>query len=66
MIASPYYHKFTIDFPAQIESPGDPGDTENVYTIEYGLKPIHDATWAKSVNIEVITNLSALWSNNAN
>jgi len=60
MIASPYYHKFTIDFPAQIESPGDPGDTENVYTIEYGLKPIHDATWAKSVNIDVITNLSAL------
>jgi len=60
LIASPYYHKFTIDFPAQIEAPGDPGDTENVYTIEYGLKPIHDATWAKSVNIEVITNLSAL------
>jgi len=60
LIATPYYQKLTIDFPAQIESVGDPTDTDNVYTIEYGLKPIHDATWAKSVNIEVITNLSAL------
>jgi len=59
-IASPYNHKFTIDFPAQVESVGDPSDTDNVYTVQYGLLPIHDATWGKSVNIEVITNLSAL------
>jgi len=39
---------------------GDPSDTDNVYTMEFGLKPIHDATWGKSVSIEVITNLSAL------
>lgn len=60
LIATPYYQKLTIDFPAQIEAVGDPSDTDNVYTVEYGLKPIHDATWGKSVNIEVITNLSAL------
>jgi len=59
-IASPYNHKFTIDFPAQVESVGDPSNTDNVYTVQYGLLPIHDATWGKSVNIEVITNLSAL------
>ena len=60
LIATPYYQKLTIDFPAQIEAVGDPSDTDNVYTMEFGLKPIHDATWGKSVNIEVITNLSAL------
>lgn len=60
LIASPYYQKFTLDFPAQIEAMSDPGDTDNVYTVEYGLKPIHDSAWGKSVNIEVITNLSAL------
>ena len=60
LIATPYYQKLTIDFPAQIEAVGDPSDTDNVYTMEFGLKPIHDATWAKSVNIEVITNLSTL------
>jgi hypothetical protein len=60
LIATSYYQKLTIDFPAQIESVGDPTDTDNVYTMEFGLKPIHDSTWGKSVNIEVITNLSAL------
>lgn len=59
-IASPYKHKFTIDFPAQIESVGDFSNLDNVYTVEFGLLPIHDATWGKSVNIEVITNVSAL------
>lgn len=60
VIEAPYYHKFTLDFPAQIEAMGEPDNTDNVYTVEYGLKPIHDSTWGKSVNIEVITNLSAL------
>lgn len=60
LIASPYYQKFTIDFPAQIESVGSFNNLDNVYTVEFGLLPIHDSTWGKSVNIEVITNLSAL------
>lgn len=60
LIATPYTHKLTIDFPAQIESVGDPTNLDNVYTIDFGLLPIHDATWGKSVNIEVTTNLSAL------
>lgn len=60
LIASTYFQKFTIDFPAQVESVGDPADLDNVYTIDFGLLPIHDATWGKSVNIEVITNLASL------
>lgn len=60
LISTPYYQKFTIDFPAQIESVGDFTDLDNVYTVQFGLLPIHDATWGKVVNIEVITNLSAL------
>lgn len=59
-IASTYKHTLTIDFPAQVQSIGDPADHENVYTVDYGLLPIHDATWGKSVQIDVITNLSAL------
>ena len=59
-IASPYNHKFTIDFPAQVESVGDFSNLDNVYTVQFGLLPIHDATWGKSVKIEVITNVSAL------
>lgn len=60
LIATPYYQKFTIIFPAQVQSVGDFTDLDNVYTVEFGLLPIHDASWGKSVSIEVITNLSAL------
>ena len=60
LIATPYNHKLTIDFPAQIDNVNDPSDLDNVYTVEFGLLPIHDATWGKSLNIEVITNVSAL------
>jgi hypothetical protein len=59
-IEGAYKHKLTIDFPAQIDNVNDPTDLDNVYTVEFGLLPIHDATWGKSVNIEVITNVSAL------
>lgn len=59
-IADTYNHKFTLDFPAQIQSIGDPADHENVYTVDYGLLPIHDSTWAKSMNLEVTTDLAAL------
>ena len=59
-IATPYNHKFTLDFPAQVDALSDLSDTDNVYVAEFGLLPIHDATWAKAMNIEVITNLSAL------
>lgn len=59
-IATTYKHTLTIDFPAQIESVSDPNDYENVYTVDFGLLPIHDATWGKSVQIEVISNLATL------
>jgi aspartokinase-like uncharacterized kinase len=59
-IVDTYKHKLTIDFPAQIQNVNDPTNLENVYTVEFGLLPIHDSTWGKSVSIDVITNLSAL------
>ncbi len=59
-IATTYTHKFTLDFPAQIESVSDFGDLDNVYTVDFGLLPIHDATWGKSMNLEIVTNLASL------
>lgn len=59
-IETTYNHKLTIDFPAQIDNVNDPSDLDNVYTVEFGLLPIHDSTWGKSVNIEVITDVSSL------
>ena len=59
-IKTPYKHKLSITFPAQVSGLGDFADHENVYTIEAGLTPIHDATWGKSVEIELITDLKQL------
>ncbi|HMN13328.1 MAG TPA: hypothetical protein PKD55_13490 [Bellilinea sp.] len=59
-IADTYKHKFTLDFPAQIQSASDPTADENVLKIEYGLLPLHDTTWGKAMQIDVITNLAAL------
>lgn len=55
-----YSHKLTIDFPAQIESVSDPKNLDNVFTIDFGLLPIHDASWGKAMNIEIVTNLASL------
>lgn len=59
-IETTYKHKLSITFPAQVSGLGDFADHENVYTIEAGLTPIHDATWGKSVEIELITDLKQL------
>lgn len=59
-IAETYKHKFTLDFPAQIDNVNDPTNLENVYTVEFGLLPIHDSAWGKSMKIDIITNLASL------
>lgn len=60
LIASTYYNKLEIDFAAQIMEPGEFGDQDNVYALEYGLQPIHDATWGKAFEIRVTTTTSTL------
>jgi len=53
-------HLLTLDFPAQVEQPGDFGDTDGLYTVEYALAGIHDATWGKSFQISIITTVEEL------
>lgn len=60
VIASTYKHTFQLDFPAQVDAVGKMTDKDSVYVAEFGLLPIHDATWGKAMAIEVITNLSTL------
>jgi len=60
LIESTYYYDFQLDFAAQIEAPGDMGDQEGIYALEYSLIPIHDSNWGKSFQIDVIADVSAL------
>lgn len=60
LIATPYYQTLMIDFPAQIIDVNDFDDEDGIYMMEYALTGIHDATWGKSFQIDVTTNVSAL------
>lgn len=60
LIASTYYQTFQLDFPAQIQDLGGFSDEDGLHVAEFSLTGIHDATWAKSFQIDVTTNVSAL------
>lgn len=60
LIAAPYYYDVQIDFPAQISNVGKMSDEEGLYLMEYTLAGIHDATWGKSFQIDVITDNQTL------
>lgn len=60
LIDTGYNHSFQLDFPAQVNALSNLSDLDGVYVAEFGLLPIHDATWGKAMNIEVITNLASL------
>jgi len=60
LIASTYYQTFQIDFPAQIKDVADFADEDNLYLVEYSLEMVHDATWGKSFQIVVTTDVTTL------
>jgi hypothetical protein len=60
VIESTYNHSLIIDFPAKIAAIGDASDMDGLFVMEFGLQPVFDQTWGKAMNIELITDLSAL------
>ncbi|MEZ0396836.1 MAG: hypothetical protein ABWK53_10465 [Anaerolineales bacterium] len=59
-IESTYKYTFQIDFPAQISEVGDFSDEDGIYLVEYTLAMIHDATWGKAFQVDVITDVQTL------
>jgi hypothetical protein len=59
-IQDTYRYTIKIDFPAQISEVGEFSDEDGIYLIEYTLAGIHDSSWNKAFQIEVITNLQTL------
>lgn len=59
-IESTYKHMFQIDFPAQVKEVGEFSDEDGIYLVEYTLQGIHDATWGKAFQIDVITTVTTL------
>lgn len=59
-IAAPYKYTLQIDAAYQIKDVANFADEENIYAVEYSLAGIHDATWTKAFQIDVIADVSAL------
>jgi len=59
-IEDTYEHTFQIDFPAQIKEVGEFSDKDGLYLVEYTLQGIHDGTWDKAFQIDVIAAVSTL------
>ncbi len=60
VIESPYKQTFQLDFPVQIKDVSDFSDEDGLYLVEFGLEMIHDATWGKAFQIDVITDVQSL------
>lgn len=56
----PIKHSFTIDLAGQVSEVDQFDDEDGVYAIGYTFGVVHDPTWGKAYNVEVITNHGAL------
>ncbi len=59
-IQTPYKYTFQIDFPGQITDVGEFSDEDGLYLVEYTLAMIHDATWGKAFQVDVIADVQTL------
>lgn len=53
-------HRFRWDFAGQVSDVSEFSDEDGVYAIGWTLGAVHDATWDKSMAVEVITTTTAL------
>lgn len=60
VIQTTYKYIFQIDFPAQITEVGEFSDEDGLYLVEYTMAVIHDTTWGKAFQIDVIADVSTL------
>lgn len=60
IIEGAYKYTFQIDFPANITEAGEFSDEDGIYLVEWTLAGIHDATWGKAFQIDVIADVQTL------
>lgn len=60
LIASTYYYTFLLDVPIEFTSPGEEADQDGVYAMTFPFVCVHDATWGKTLDLQVTNIVSAL------
>jgi hypothetical protein len=60
VIEGAYNYTFQIDFPANITEAGEFSDSDGIYLVEWTLAGIHDSTWGKAFQIDIINAVQTL------
>lgn len=59
-IETTYDYDLEIDTAVKVESVSEFRDEDGIFAIEWTFAGVHDATWGKAFNIELVNTLSAL------
>lgn len=60
LIETAVYYKFVHDIAGKVMDISEFSDQDGVYAVEFTIDQVHDATWGKSMNIDVVNLLTAL------
>lgn len=59
-VGDPIRHQVTIDIAGQVTEVSDFDDEDGVFAVEWTFSAVHDGTWGKAFEVEVITTTTAL------
>jgi hypothetical protein len=60
VIADVYANTFQLDFPAQVNDLGGFDSEDGIHVADFGLTPVHDATWGKMFSLEITNAVQTL------
>lgn len=60
LIESGQNYRLRIDTAVKVAEPPDRGDEQSLSTLQWDFRIVYDATWAKAMEVELITSLTAL------
>ena len=60
LIADTYYHDIQIQMPVVFTDLGELSDSDGVVAVKYGFTAVHDGTWTKALDIQVVNPLAGL------
>lgn len=53
-------YRLTVDVAAKVAEAPSRGDQDGASTLEWTLRPVHDATWGRAMEVELITSVTTL------
>lgn len=60
IIAAAVRYRLTVDLAVKVDDIGDFDDTDGVYTVPPSFSIVHDGTWGKALQVEVVNTQASL------